>query len=438
MPVAPPPRPLLLLAVAALLALVARLAPAQPAAPDDVVASPSAGAVAGASAEGATREGSPDAAADGSGADPEAELAALREAARQAAETSRLVMRTASAGVALAVDSGRVRLAIREARIQLERAVAPARFAVETEEARLVLLRAALGAASAATRTSVEVARLESWTERITQLAETADERRSTRSRLNEERLAVAAGVLERLADPEDTASANTLYTAVVADLEAARRELDDALNGLGVSSGVPGRLRRPVPDDIAGSHTELMAKYQAALALWERLTAEEVGHRKARIDSAAEVVFALNDARLALLPKLSRSSRERVLGLGQEGLAQGRREIGHLQLLSRWYRYDRWDRLDEVTNRAVESLTVASLRFSLMRLILIVVVALVLLRRPHVWLDRLETWVQTRSGGSGAIVHWWQPTRGTLPDAIVLIATLLALRELHILAPIA
>jgi hypothetical protein len=277
----------------------------------------------------------------------------------------------ASYGVRMALAPARRGVAVAAAAWAVGEAVTPAAIQTESEAARRMRWRRAMGAASAASRDGVEVGRVEAWITHATRELERRRLEHETSLERSRARAATGRDAIDAIADATTPTDLDRLYTSLVDELVGERAELRAALDAFGTPAGLPTPLRRPLPDDIAERFTDVARRKVETETLVETARSATRDEREQRVDAAADAVLALNHARLAALPALSRSARETLLGLGSEGLAQLGREVGHVALMSRWYRHDRSERIGHLGDWAVGLLTVASTRGVVARMLL-------------------------------------------------------------------
>lgn len=160
---------------------------------------------------------------------------------------------------------------------------------------------------------------------------------------VNNAALRLRRQVRELLETPDFTpgreASADRLYTELVAELRKVRRQLGQALDGAGrrdTADLKPDALDVAVPrqsleyQELETLRLEL-ADQSAMLAARQR---ELLWQQRSALRDAMNL---LNNARLDLIPELSSDMRTRMLGFGTEGLAQARREVDQISLEMRF-----------------------------------------------------------------------------------------------------
>src|SRR5690606_25268667 len=87
------------------------------------------------------------------------------------------------------------------------------------------------------------------------------------------------------------------------------------------------------------------------------------------------------------LLEAVSEDKRERVLGFGEEGRAQGLRELGRVELEVRWLRVSGDELARETLRELQRPAAIARLSFQVMALVVVVWTTVVARRRHRAWL---------------------------------------------------
>jgi hypothetical protein len=226
---------------------------------------------------------------------------------------------------------------------------------LSAEEARGAALdRASQAADGAARAIAGERARVEAARSMLAALQgdlAAAEARRAAEAK----RLLAREDALERLLaqDAVDPAAADRAYEELVAVLGAGRDRLRGALADLGRPSGVlPFRTALDL-DDRAYSAASLKQELDGMRRAMDQvatlagtLTASEREARRHRVRAGAGEVARLNELRIRLLRRLDDDKRDRVLGLGDEGIAQLRRELDQLALMTRFHVFERTGQL--------------------------------------------------------------------------------------------
>lgn len=245
-----------------------------------------------------------------------------------------------------------------------------------TERARVESLRA-------------ELARMAADTARLRQsLADEASERLNRKHELE----------MSLLQPALSGAQVDEVYDRVVYELVGAREQLGQALDDLRAGPTLPeydphidltSRVFLPFPEE----RTDLGNAVSAFQRARRQVLAEDERLRWDRTAALADAVHQFNDLRLRLLPRLSRSKRDAVLGLGHEGIAQLLRELDQVQLMARWW----WHKTIESVKgwpRGMASLvTQSTLRWNLALFLAVMLSGAVGYRR------RAKLWLRLRSG---------------------------------------
>ncbi len=244
---------------------------------------------------------------------------------------------------------------------------------------------------------------------------------RTSRAESAQRRADVALRARNAVSDPALAgAVADALHGVLVDELVLARSDLSRALDALGEPVGAP-----EVPSSVdldAAAFRALPLERDAVIrtltaAATERasLVSEVQADRTAAVPAIAEEVRTLNGLRLALLQRLSPELRERVLGLGREGLRQLGRELEHMRLMSRWYTYDRRDVLGEGPHWLMDQLGRSSTRWMMLELLALGFLAVpIVLRRRRLldWIDdKAHEWALHSDTGD-RFRRLWRPLR--------------------------
>lgn len=313
------------------------------------------------------------------------------------------------------------------ARLAREEAERAAERAEEERKRALTAAEEARGGAAkqlAELRARVEAARAEQLrargrlAERERALDAAVREREKTIADLDRDAAAVAAH------SPE----ADALYDRVVALLVELRASADvllaDAERGpralrvkgsvaLPATSAQLAPERDRLRDDLAGLDREAV-----------QLEAEE---RDATWTALRDVMAAerrVNDMRIALLETVSPAKRDRVLGFGEEGLAQGAREIARVRLELRWLRAAGLETLRDLLAEIRRPAAIARMSFQLLALVAIAWGAVVVRRRHVAWLRWLRS-AAARAIRRASLLRLVQRTTGALEATGTEVATL-------------
>ncbi|MEO0325465.1 MAG: hypothetical protein AAF447_21085, partial [Myxococcota bacterium] len=193
--------------------------------------------------------------------------------------------------------------------------------------------------------------------------------------------------VSEHLAIP-GRGDADGLYLRVEEALRMSRDALDAALDALGAPSRVEAfEADVDLDDAVYATVPRIRADVAGAVADHAARVAEVRAHERedrwTAVEALATRVRALYQARLRLLPRLTVSRRDAVLGVGPEGLAQLRREARQAQLTARWERARILHDTDDVLPQLARWLGAAGTRRVVLG-VLALLVGLVLLWRSR------------------------------------------------------
>ncbi len=212
-------------------------------------------------------------------------------------------------------------------------------------------------------------------------------------------RRAEARVAAEELSEDE----AMALYEESVDLLQTAREDLRAALDDLGAPSGYA--VYDPEIDPFAAPYlqhplerAELLQVVEAVEAERDEARTEERGWRWERIDTASALVIRLDDARLALLPRLGKADRAELLSASRTGLGQAADEIRHLGLMSRWYVRCRYRDLRAVPGWMVDTLGRSATRWSAILLLLVAIGSIWSFRNRKDLLTRFNKWVRAEA----------------------------------------
>lgn len=308
---------------------------------------------------------------------------------------------------ALAVNNPELRHVAEE----LEAAAAAEAEAEATVQSAEADQRAALEEAAAARNEAVrqlaaERARVEALRGAVAENRREYAQQRERLARLTHDQLELAEEVRRRVEDPEFSGSeADALYQQVVDTLTAARGDFQESLNTLNAPS-----LHEPLGDplDIVASRYRDQPRERDALRRArerldgdaQQLLQEEEDVRWTRAEALADSITRLNNTRFDLLPRLSQVERERVMGLGSAGIAQLRRELHHLRLVTQWYIY-RLPRTGlEVLGAMGDVLSRSSSRWDVLLLLVISIGAFLAITRRKKWWPKARREVKNRVAG--------------------------------------
>ncbi len=337
-------------------------------------------------------------------------------------EERRALLEAHAARRALADEQVRTASARREAEAEAARA----------EAARQAALAEAERAQSEAARALAEArADAEALRGRFAEMEAADADRRAALLDASAARLELAHTVHTRLADSALPASeADALYGRLVDALGIARARFAESLDALHQPPTLPSV--EPTLDLEAGAYRALpvvrdalVQALEAARAARARLVEHRGRLQVTTAETLARDVKALNEARLAVLPRMSAGRREAVMGFGREGLQQLARELDHLRLAARWYLRSRRDLPARAPGWLLEVLGRASTRWAAIELGLLLLGALLLLLRGGRAWTRLgaliEGWAGSRTDRAWARRLWRHV--GPLTPALALLA---------------
>ncbi|MEZ4429913.1 MAG: hypothetical protein R3A51_19720 [Nannocystaceae bacterium] len=207
-----------------------------------------------------------------------------------------------------------------------------------------------------------------------------------------------AEGLLEDPDDPEIGREAARLYDALVV---ASRDARDDLAAALAVAEGTAALDRYDpalpvIPDD---ADLELLRERDGLVARVAELhKAEDEYLARARhlaqdkLDAAFEREQLLNRTMIGLIDHLAPDKRELILGFGPEGLAQLRREVTHMGLAIRWYRFYQRGLPERLLASLRDTYTLLRVLGTILWLLVIVIAGLVIVRRRGRIFDALKT----------------------------------------------
>ncbi|GAB5543742.1 MAG: hypothetical protein SangKO_035020 [Sandaracinaceae bacterium] len=232
-------------------------------------------------------------------------------------------------------------------------------------------------------------------------------------ARLARERQAVALRSAERLQHVHtldralsrgrlDEDDADDRYHELVLLLRRDRWRLDQALDAIGTPSAAPTYepaidLGEPIYHGF-----EARERLREAIDALEAhaLEAEETERRVRweRASRIAEDVRQLDELRIRLLPRMSRRTRETMLGLGPEGRAQLGRELNQIRLMGRFWGLRTWHDLPQIPAQIGAMLALSSTRTELLLLFAIGALIVVTWRRKEALTERLRKALHART----------------------------------------
>ncbi|MCA9542310.1 MAG: hypothetical protein KC620_25610, partial [Myxococcales bacterium] len=211
---------------------------------------------------------------------------------------------------------------------------------------------------------------------------------------------------------------ADAMHDAVVDALIPARRDLGRALEATGAQIDMPTfevgfDLDAPRFRAFGLERDAVLRAIEAIESDRQALERAELADREAAVRITADETRDLNDVRLALLTWLSPEYREALMGIGRKGIEQLQRELGHLQLMTRWYVYHRTELIDRVPTWLIEVFGRSTTRWQALEVALLALLILPLVlrhRRLLAWLDRMvRAWAVTSDAGA-ALARLWRP----------------------------
>ena len=297
-----------------------------------------------------------------SAAERAALLATEQDAVR--VETTRREREEADREAALAEEAQRKALqAAQEARSNVERQLAEVRARVEA--ARGAQLRA---------RADIVESRREAEAAALT--------RAEMLERTRHDVMEVAAG--SELADG--------LFDRVITELVGLRTRAEGLLERIEANTAAPrpkGSVALPaVSEPELARERERLAEELAKLE--KTATDLELDERQERWTALRSVMHAereLNGLRITLLHRVSAAKRERLLGFGPEGRAQGLREAARVKLEIRWWRASGWETLRETLHDLRRPSAIAHVSFEIVALGTLLWATMLVRRRRSVWL---------------------------------------------------
>ncbi len=288
----------------------------------------------------------------------------------------------------LARETEQRRLALAQEAAARERAQAESERQ-RAEEARRLALEAALAARTEAARALADErarveAKLTAYAEQKAALA-TASEQAAAALRQHQDALAA----LRRRADAAGPDEARRLYAEAgglladaLAAFSAALTEIEGPLSHAPYEPTVdPGAATFSDPA-LATSRESLGAALERARAEHETLAVRLRETRWTHASAAAERAFDLNAFHQALLPRLAEDDRDRVLGLGRDGVAQLLRELRFVELAARWYPHQRRAVFAALKQRLGDALSLGETTGRTLQFLLVIAAWFVLARR--------------------------------------------------------
>ncbi|HEY4121504.1 MAG TPA: hypothetical protein VGM56_26745 [Byssovorax sp.] len=171
------------------------------------------------------------------------------------------------------------------------------------------------------------------------------------------------------------SADADAAYDALVDALVGARRQVREALDGLDATPRAPrltgGLPTAPLSDPALEARRKELAAAPAALeASADELDVDAKQLAWTTLTAAVAREGRLNDARLSLIDRVSADKHAAVLGLGREGRGQLVREIGRVDMSTRWYLRDAVFRARALRARLADKIFLGELLTALLALV--------------------------------------------------------------------
>lgn len=325
-----------------------------------------------------------------------------------------------------------------ERRRRLERQQEEARLAQraaeeearEAERARrLAAERAALTASALQASIAEETARIESMRAVLASLAADLASRKARETEQARKQLQAVLRLEQQARKAaEESEEADSLYGEIVDQLREARAALREVLALVRQRPRAPRFEPRLDPGTI-GDPAATAELRQRIADLEERARALEREMAAAlwrAVELRAERATRLDAARLDLLPRLSPDARSRILGITREGIAQLRREVEHLALLSGLYLATRIHALDLLPAALRDIFTLGLAAYTLLKVVLLIALAILLARRGPGLLERLRRALFRHSRSrvlARNLSGWLSGVRSVWPQAVFLAA---------------
>lgn len=311
------------------------------------------------------------------------------------------------------------------------------REAAEAEQARLKALQAAQEARTSVEKQLAEVrARAEAARGEQLRARARLTERERALDSAGRERRATLAEVERRVASATPRSpEADALYDEIVEVLVDLREKASALLREIESAARAPrpeGDLR--LPDTTDGELRSERDRLREVLDGLERTAASLETEERSIVWSALQSTMATerraNDLRILLLETVTPAKRDRVLGFGAEGRAQGAREIGRIRLELRWLKAAGGEQLRDTISTLKRPSEIARISVQLLALLGLVWATVIIRRRHALWL-RWTRGLAARSIRRTSVLRLIQ--RSTLAveavgrEAITLVAVLLA-----------
>lgn len=192
------------------------------------------------------------------------------------------------------------------------------------------------------------------------------------------------------------SSQADALYDGLVAQLVSLRKAATTLLDDVEGRAPAPAPSRElALPDtagtDLGSERDKLREDHAGLLRDAESLDRENREATWAAVRSVMDAERRLNALRIDLLEKLSADKRDGVLGLGEEGLAQGAREIARIRLEARWLRASGGESLRDTLAELRKPAAVVRMAFEVLGLVALVWATAFARRRYARWLGAVR-----------------------------------------------
>ena len=254
--------------------------------------------------------------------------------------------------------------------------------------------------------------------------------RRRQVTRTSTERLELLH-VIESQLEEMSPSEVDRRYEETVRALVTDRGRLDVALDEIGSDTGAPAFESGLDPSQPLYHDFAARSELEAAVATYDeartRALEDEADFRWERVERIAEDVRAFDQLRIRLLPRMSQSRRETVLGLGPDGRAQLSREVDQIRLMLRFWGRRIWHDLPSIPGKIGELAARSSTRTDLLGLLALSIGFFVLARRR----ERITGWItakleeRTDQGSAHAILRPLWSVLGPLLVSVTLLVSL-------------
>lgn len=268
--------------------------------------------------------------------------------------------------------------------------------------------------------------------DRLVAIVEEIEERRRAEIDGSERALAEVAELTASLRVAErESAVADRTYDRIVAALPAARARLEEALDLETVVSGVPEPRPRFDVTGLDASTTSGRIERLGALeaevaALRSRIAELDRATCWTTLERRGVVVRRLNQVRVEALERLTPARRSDVLGISREGIAQLRREAGHIVLAARLYVATRRHDLGDARALAGDVFRMGNVALGVFRVVAVLVVFAWAGRRVKPAISRLREAARRRFRRGATLRRadtWIGALRAVAPWSLFLVA---------------